>query len=112
MTTPSEPAPGAGAPGPPEHTGPTRTPPLLIGLVGGFGVLSAYYLGRGLTNVVDIIVMITMGLVLAAGLNPFVEELCARGFRRRWAVAVVALTALALFAGFIAVIARPLAEQT
>jgi predicted PurR-regulated permease PerM len=92
--------------------GPTRTPPFLIGLVGGFGVLAAYYLGQTLTNVLDIIVMITMGLVLAAGLNPFVEILTVRGFRRRWAVAVVALTALALFAGFIVVIARPLADQT
>ena len=90
----------------------TRTPPFAIGLVGGFGVLTAYYLGRTLTNVIDIIVLVTMALVLAAGLNPFVEMLIARGFARRWAVALVALAALALFAGFIIVIAKPLAEQT
>ncbi|MBW8803662.1 MAG: AI-2E family transporter [Catenulisporales bacterium] len=90
----------------------TRTPPFAIGLVGGFGVLAAYYLGRTLTNVIDIIVMITMALVLAAGLNPFVEMLSARGFRRRWAVAMVALAALVLFAGFIIVIAKPLTQQT
>jgi predicted PurR-regulated permease PerM len=90
----------------------TRTPPFAIGLVGGFGVLAAYYLGRTLTNVVDIIVMITMALVLAAGLNPFVEMLTARGVHRRWAVTMVALAALALFAGFIFVIAKPLADQT
>ena len=129
MTSPAEAAPRppeaavggtvggpVGATGAPARTGsdegPTRTPPFLIGLVGGFGVLAAYYVGQGLLNVLDIIVMITMGLVLAAGLNPFVEELCAHGFRRRWAVAVVALTALFLFAGFIAVIAKPLADQT
>ncbi|MFL6115319.1 MAG: AI-2E family transporter [Catenulispora sp.] len=90
----------------------TRTPPFAIGLVGGFGVLAAYFLGRTLTNVIDIIVMITMALVLAAGLNPFVEMLSARGFQRRWAVATVALAALALFVGFIIVIAQPLATQT
>src|ERR1700759_3791161 len=90
----------------------TRTPPFAIGLVGGFGVLAAYYLGKTLTNVVDIIVMITMALVLAAGLNPFVEMLTARGFHRRWAVAIGALAALALFAGFIVVIAKPLTDQT
>ncbi|WP_230418834.1 AI-2E family transporter [Catenulispora pinistramenti] len=90
----------------------TRTPPFAIGLVGGFGVLGAYYLGRTLTNVVDIIVMITMALVLAAGLNPFVEMLTGRGFHRRWAVTIVALAVLALFAGFIVVIAKPLTDQT
>jgi predicted PurR-regulated permease PerM len=90
----------------------TRTPPFAIGLVGGFGVLAAYYLGKTLFNVVDIIVMITMALVLAAGLNPFVEMLTARGFHRRWAVTIVALAALALFAGFIVVIAKPLTTQT
>ncbi|ACU70172.1 protein of unknown function UPF0118 [Catenulispora acidiphila DSM 44928] len=90
----------------------TRTPPFAIGLVGGFGVLAAYYLGKTLTNVVDIIVMITMALVLAAGLNPFVEMLTARGFHRRWAVTIVALAALGLFAGFIVVIAKPLTDQT
>jgi predicted PurR-regulated permease PerM len=90
----------------------TRTPPFAIGLVGGFGVLSAYYLGKTLTNVIDIIVMITMALVLAAGLNPFVEMLSGRGVHRRWAVTIVALAALALFAGFIIVIAKPLTEQT
>ncbi|MEY9862526.1 putative PurR-regulated permease PerM [Catenulispora sp. GAS73] len=90
----------------------TRTPPFAIGLVGGFGVLGAYYLGKTLTNVIDIIVMITMALVLAAGLNPFVEMLTSRGFHRRWAVTIVALAALALFAGFIFVIAKPLADQT
>jgi predicted PurR-regulated permease PerM len=90
----------------------TRTPPFAIGLVGGFGVLAAYYLGRTLTNVTDIIVLVTMALVLAAGLNPFVEMLLARGFPRRWAVALVALAALGLFAGFIIVIAKPLTTQT
>jgi predicted PurR-regulated permease PerM len=90
----------------------TRTPPFAIGLVGGFGVLAAYYLGKTLFNVVDIIVMITMALVLAAGLNPFVEMLTARGFHRRWAVTIVALAALAVFAGFIVVIAKPLTSQT
>lgn len=102
MTTPPTPA----------TEDPTRTPPFVIGLVGGFGVLAAYYIGQTLTNVVDIIVMILMALVLAAGLNPFVETLTARGLGRRWAVAVVALTALVLFAGFIVVIAKPLADQT
>ena len=104
---------GSSAPGrPPLKPALTRTPPFAIGLVGGFGVLAAYYLGKTLTNVVDIIVMITMALVLAAGLNPFVEMLTARGFHRRWAVTIVALAVLALFAGFIVVIAKPLTDQT
>jgi predicted PurR-regulated permease PerM len=90
----------------------TRTPPFLIGLVGGFGVLAAYYLGKTLTGVTDILILITIALVLAAGLNPFVEMLTVRGFGRRWAVAIVALGTVALFAGFIAIIAQPLADQT
>jgi predicted PurR-regulated permease PerM len=102
MTTPPTPA----------TENPTRTPPFVIGLVGGFGVLAAYYIGQTLTSVIDIIVMILMALVLAAGLNPFVEMLTARGLGRRLAVAAVALTAVVLFAAFIVVIAKPLADQT
>lgn len=90
----------------------THTPPFLIGVAGGFGVLAAYYLGHILAGVTGILVMITIALVLAAGLNPFVEMLTARGLGRRWSVAIVALGTLVLFAGFIAIIAQPLTDQT
>ena len=89
-----------------------RTHPYYIGFVGGLGLILAYYLGQALLHLISILVLIVIALVLAIGLNPFVERLTERGMKRRWAVLIVAGTVLVLFGGFIAAIAQPLADQT
>ncbi|HEY3867392.1 MAG TPA: AI-2E family transporter [Actinocrinis sp.] len=89
-----------------------RTHPYYIGFVGGLGVIFAYYLAQALLSLIGILVLIVIALVLALGLNPFVERLTDRGMRRRWAVLIVAAAVLVLFGGFAAAIAQPLAQQT
>jgi predicted PurR-regulated permease PerM len=89
-----------------------RSHPYYIGFVGGLGLILAYYLAQALVSIRGVLILLVVALVLAAGLNRFVERLTARGLGRGWAVLIVALTALLLFAGFVAAIAQPLAQQT
>jgi predicted PurR-regulated permease PerM len=89
-----------------------RSHPYYVGFVGGLGLILAYYLAQALVSLTSVIVLIVVALFLAVGLNPFVERLTARGMKRRWAVLIVAGTCLLLFAGFVAAIAQPMADQT
>ena len=89
-----------------------RSHPYYIGFIGGLGVILAYYLAEAVASIRSVLVLIVIALVLATGLNPFVERLTVRGLARRWSVLTVALTTLLLFAGFVTAIAQPLAEQT
>ena len=127
-----EPAPPADAPGP-ERSGPPvdaaeederagrfghRGPPLnrrnpfLIGFVGGLGVLLAYAAFLGLRNAASILVLIFIALFLAMGLNPAVMRLRTWGVPRGGAVAIVALTVVALLAGGLVALIPPLVTQT
>jgi predicted PurR-regulated permease PerM len=105
--------PGAGRPSGRRSGRPIRrTHPYYIGFVGGLGLILAYYLGQALLSLISVLVLILIALVLAVGLNPFVQRLTDRGMQRRWAVLIVAVAVLVLFGGFAAAIAQPLATQT
>jgi predicted PurR-regulated permease PerM len=97
-----------GRPGPPLN----RRNPFLIGFVGGLGVLLAYATFLGLRNAASILVLIFIALFLAIGLNPAVSRLRAWGVPRGGAVAIVALTVVALVAGGLIALIPPLVTQT
>lgn len=97
-----------GRPGPPLNW----RNPFLIGFAGGLGVLVAYAVFLGLRNAASILVLIFIALFLAIGLNPAVARLRAWGVPRGGAVAIVALTVVALLAGGIVALIPPLVTQT
>jgi len=89
-----------------------RRSPFMIGLLGGLGLLLAYTIFLGLRNAASIMVLIFIALFLAIGLNPAVGRLRAWGVPRGGAVAIVALTVIALLAGGIVALIPPLVSQT
>jgi predicted PurR-regulated permease PerM len=97
-----------GRPGPPLN----RRNPFLIGFVGGLGLLVAYAVFLGLRNAASILVLIFIALFLAIGLNPAVARLRIWGVPRGGAVAIVALTVVALLAGGVIALVPPLVTQT
>ena len=97
-----------GRPGPPLD----QRNPFMIGLLGGLGVILAYAIFLGLRNAASILVLIFIALFLAIGLNPAVVRLRSWGVPRGPAVALVALTVVALLAGGIVALIPPLVSQT
>jgi predicted PurR-regulated permease PerM len=97
-----------GRPGPPLN----RRNPFLIGFVGGLGVVLAYAVFLSLRNAASILVLIFIALFLAIGLNPAVARLQAWGVPRGGAVAIVALTVVALLIGGLFALIPPLVTQT
>ena len=92
---PDLPADHLGSPGEPLHHG-----PFYWGFVGGFGALTAYWLGTQILEIGSILVLVVVSLFLAAGLNPLVEWFMARGLKRTWSdVGVIAKQALGLGGG-------------
>lgn len=89
-----------------------RSSPFYIGFVGALGALVAWYLAKAVVGASQVIVLVVVSMFLAVGLNPIVERLMRRGLTRRLAVLVVTVGVLAVFVGFIAAIAPPLATQT
>jgi predicted PurR-regulated permease PerM len=89
-----------------------RHNPFLIGLLGGLGVLLAYAIFLGIRNAASILVLIFIAGFLAIGLNPAVSRLRAWGVPRGAAVAIVALTVVALLAGGLIALIPPLVTQT
>ena len=104
----SGPQEGFGEPGPPLN----RRSPFFVGFVGGLGLLLAYAAFLGLRNAASILVLIFVAMFLAIGLNPAVARLHAWGVPRGGAVAIVALTLLALIGGGIYALVPPLVTQT
>jgi predicted PurR-regulated permease PerM len=97
-----------GRPGPPLD----RRNPFMIGLLGGLGIILAYAIFLGLRNAAGILVLIFIALFLAIGLNPAVVRLRSWGVPRGFAVAIVALSVVALLAGGIVALIPPLVSQT
>jgi predicted PurR-regulated permease PerM len=97
-----------GRPGPPLN----RRSPFLIGFAAGLGLLVAYSVFLGLRNAASILILIFIALFLAIGLNPAVTRLRAWGLPRAGAVAIVALSVVALIAGGIIALIPPLVTQT
>jgi predicted PurR-regulated permease PerM len=115
----AEPVPGAdagadardgrfGRPGPPVN----MRSPFVIGFIGGLGVLLAYAVFLGIRNAASILVLIFIAMFLAVGLNPAVVRLRGWGVPRGGAVAIVALTVIALLAGGLIALIPPLVTQT
>lgn len=96
MATPTRP--DMGEPG-----GPLSHGPYYLGLVGGLGLLTAYWIGTQVQAIGSILVLIVVALFLAAGLTPSVEFF--RGLRvrgrsmPRWAAV---LTVISLVVGTLA----------
>ncbi|GAA1632167.1 AI-2E family transporter [Actinoplanes couchii] len=97
-----------GEPGPPLN----RRNPLLVGFLFGLGLITAYSLFLGVRNAASILVLIFVALFLAIGLNPAVVRLRQWGLPRGAAVAIVALSLVALLAGGIVALVPPLVTQT
>jgi len=91
---------GFGVPGKPLN----RRSPFYVGFVGALGVLLAYGLVHAVTMVTSVLTLLVVSLFLALGLDPIVQWFQGRGLRRRWAVAVVLVLVVALFAGVVALI--------
>jgi predicted PurR-regulated permease PerM len=88
-----------------------RRNPFYIGFVGGLGLVVAYGVFLGVRNAASILVLIFIAMFLAIGLNPAVGRLQAWGLPRGGAVAIVALTLLALIAGAVYALVPPLVTQ-
>jgi predicted PurR-regulated permease PerM len=86
--------------------------PFLVGFVGGLGLLLAYAAFLGIRNAASILILIFIAMFLAVGLNPAVVRLQRWHVPRGGAVAIVALTLVALLAGGIIALIPPLVTQT
>ncbi|MGI8888291.1 MAG: AI-2E family transporter [Nocardioidaceae bacterium] len=96
-----------GEPGPPV----SRRAPFYIGFIGALGALTALALVRGIENVRPILVLVLVAAFLAVGLNPLVEWLIHRGFRRRWSVLIVTLGVVVVVTAFIGALVPVLQDQ-
>lgn len=84
---------------------------LRIGFVGALGVGAAILVGRLLITAAPILLLISIALFLAVGLDPVVSWLQGRGLRRGLAVFVTVAVVVLFFAGFIAAAVPPLVDQ-
>lgn len=100
------PADHLGSPGAPLHHG-----PFYWGFVGGFGALTAYWLGTQILEIGSILVLVVVSLFLAAGLNPLVEWFMGRGLKRTWSVVGVITIVLIGLGLFVAAIVPVITEQ-
>ena len=91
-----------------------RVPPNLVlrwAFAGTAGVLLMLLVAYGLYVVRSILVLVLVALFVAISLEPAVHWLTRRGIRRSFAVTIVVLALVSLFAVFIWSIAPPLVEQ-
>jgi predicted PurR-regulated permease PerM len=86
--------------------------PYRIGLLGGFGALTAFAVVKALLLVQSVLILLVVSGFLAVGLNPTVELLQRRGMPRNRAVGVVLVVVLLGFAGFLLAIVPPIVDQT
>lgn len=96
--------------------GPSGTPfnrqsPFYIGFVGAIGVLTAYAVVQAVGRLGTVITLLVISFFLTLALNPLVEALARRNLRRGWAVTIVFLAVLAVFALVGWVVIPPVAEQ-
>jgi predicted PurR-regulated permease PerM len=98
--------PDLGRPGPPLN----RRSPFLVGLAGAAGVAVTYGLVELVLAARGVLVLIGLALFIAIGLEPGVARLC-RWLPRGLAVAVVALGAVVVFGGFLALALPPLIAE-
>jgi len=97
---------GFGRPGPPLRRG-----PFYIGLVGGLGLLTAYFAAQAVASALNVLVLVFVAGFLAVGLNPAVVRLQRWGLPRGWAVTGVVVGALLLLGGGLVALVPPLVRQ-
>lgn len=88
-----------------------RRSPFYIGLVGGFGVLTAYTVWQAAASLDTVFTLLVVAFFLTLALNPLVEALVRRGLGRGSSVFIVLLLVLALFALLGVVVVPPVSEQ-
>jgi predicted PurR-regulated permease PerM len=88
-----------------------RRAPFFVGLTAALGVAVAYVLVRGIAQVASVLVLIGLALFVAIGLNPIIDLLTRRGFRRGLAVAIVTLGFVLVIAGFVLAAVSPISHE-
>ena len=91
-----------------------RVPPGLVfrwAVAGTAGMLLVLLVAYGAFVVRGILVLVLVGLFVAVSLEPVVRWLVALGLRRSWAVTVVVLVLILLFALFVWSIVPPVVDQ-
>jgi predicted PurR-regulated permease PerM len=91
-----------------------RVPPGLVlrwAAAGTVGVLIVLLVGYGVYVVRGILVLVLIALFVAVSLDPAVRWLMRRGLRRPYAVTIVVLLLVLLFAGFVSTVVPPVVEQ-
>ncbi|MFE0149404.1 AI-2E family transporter [Nonomuraea sp. NPDC059007] len=106
VETPAEENTQYGMPGKPLARG-----PFLFGLIGGLGVLTAIAIGQMVVRSLSVIILITVAMFLAVGLNPAVEALQRRRLSRRTAIGIVFAGVIVAFALFGVAIVPPVSQQ-
>ena len=83
-----------------------------IGLLGGLGVLTALAVGNAIISIASIITSIFIAFFITLGLEPLIQLLEKRVKRRGYAISIVALGLLGVFALVVILILPPLISQT
>jgi predicted PurR-regulated permease PerM len=96
-----------GQPGPPL----ARDSPFYRGFWATAGVLLAVAVAIAVREAASAFTLVLIAVFLAIGLNPLVEQLIARGWRRGWAVLAVALLLLAVITTVVVVLVGVLRNQ-
>jgi predicted PurR-regulated permease PerM len=82
------------------------------GLWGAMGVLLAIAIGLAVREISSVLVLVLVSAFLAVGLNPIVELLIRRwGFKRGWAVLIVAIVVLGIITLIVFVLVSVLRDQ-
>ncbi len=74
----------------------SRHSPFYVGFFGTAGVLLALLVGIAVREASSVLFLVLVSMFLAVGLNPVVEWLIVRGFRRSWSVLLVTIALLVL----------------
>lgn len=85
--------------------------PFRIAFYATWGVVAALAIAAAAREVSDVIVLIVVSAFLAIGLNPAVEFLQRRGFKRGAAVTTMISAVLLFFGGFVAAAVPPVVRQ-
>jgi predicted PurR-regulated permease PerM len=88
-----------------------RRSPFWIGLMGGLGVGAAFVVAWSIVSAREILLLISLALFIAIGLEPVVALLHRHRVPRPLAVVLVSLTALAAVAGLVAAAIPPLVSE-
>ena len=88
-----------------------RKAPFMVGLLGGFGLLTAYAASRIFLSLGGTLVLIVVSLFIAAGLDPLVRWLERRGMRRSLAVVIVIVGVVGFIALFVFALVPVIADQ-